>query len=334
MDRLRDLVQGAVAKAGGRYDGLSVVATHAGATLHVHHGSADGSRVVDERTVFALGSVTKVFTCLLLATLVVSGEVALDEPLAAFFPETTVPQRGRPITLVDLATHTAGLALLPGPSMGQLLRQRGNAYARMTETDVVAALSRARLRSEPGRQVHRSGFGIGVLGLALARRMWTSYGDLLATHVTEPLSMTDTRVDRTDEQMTRRAQGHDRRGRPVPDQEMPWLAGMGGLHSTPADLARFAAAQLDPCSTALSEAVRLTHQVQVRSSRRPALALGWMESPLGRGGATIRWHKGCSGGSSSFTGFVVGTGTSVTVLANRARPVDAVGTRLLAQLAG
>lgn len=334
MDQLRDRVQVAVARAGDRYDGLTVAVTHAGTTVHVHHGSADAGRPVCERTVFEIGSVTKVFTCLLLATLVVAGEVALDEPLAPIFPEIAVPVRGRPIRLVDLATHTAGLPRLPGALLWAGLRHRDNPYAAMTERDVVSALARVRLSSEPGRRVHYSNFGMGVLGLALARRMWTSYGDLLARHVTEPLSMTDTRVDRTDDQMTRRALGHDRRGRPVPDWDIPWLPGMGGLHSTPEDLARFTTAQLDPGSTPLAEALRLTHEVHVRSGRRLSLGLGWMETPLTRDGAPLRWHNGGTGGSCSFTGYVVGAGTAVTVLANRARPVDPIARRLLADLVG
>jgi CubicO group peptidase (beta-lactamase class C family) len=68
-----------------------------------------------ERAVFEIGSITKVFTSLLLAIAVERGEVGLDDPLVEHLPRgTRVPMRaGRPITLVNLATHTPGLPRLP-----------------------------------------------------------------------------------------------------------------------------------------------------------------------------------------------------------------------------
>ena len=62
-------------------------------------------------TIFEIGSVTKVFTSVLLADMVERGEVALADPVAKYLPpEVKVPERGgRVITLVDLSTHTSGL---------------------------------------------------------------------------------------------------------------------------------------------------------------------------------------------------------------------------------
>src|SRR5712691_1911073 len=83
----------------------------------VSHGSTsrhDG-RPVGGDTAFEIASVTKVFTALLLAEMVERGEVTLADPLAEFLPDDVhVPQRkGRQITLLDLATHTAGLPPQP-----------------------------------------------------------------------------------------------------------------------------------------------------------------------------------------------------------------------------
>jgi CubicO group peptidase (beta-lactamase class C family) len=65
---------------------------------------------VDAGAVFELGSITKAVTGLLLADAAVRGEVALDEPLAACLPGA---RPRAPITLQELATHTAGLPRLP-----------------------------------------------------------------------------------------------------------------------------------------------------------------------------------------------------------------------------
>ncbi|MBV8458266.1 MAG: beta-lactamase family protein, partial [Acetobacteraceae bacterium] len=70
---------------------------------------------VDEHTVFEIGSVTKLFTILLLADMAKRGEVSLDTPVAELLPGgTRVPERGGvAITLTHLATHTSGLPRLP-----------------------------------------------------------------------------------------------------------------------------------------------------------------------------------------------------------------------------
>src|SRR5439155_26317893 len=74
-----------------------------------------GGVAVDANTVFEIGSVTKVFTSLLLAEAVRRGEVALTDPVSKYLPPNVkVPERGgKKIELVDLATHTSGLPRLP-----------------------------------------------------------------------------------------------------------------------------------------------------------------------------------------------------------------------------
>jgi CubicO group peptidase (beta-lactamase class C family) len=52
------------------------------------------SRPLDGDTVFEIGSVSKVFTSLLLSEMVAAGQVALDDPISKYLPAgTKVPQR-------------------------------------------------------------------------------------------------------------------------------------------------------------------------------------------------------------------------------------------------
>src|SRR5262245_19594037 len=76
---------------------------------------AGDARALDGDTVFEIGSVTKVFTALLLADMVQRGEVQIDEPVAKLLPEdVSVPAwKEKPITLVDLATQTSALPFWP-----------------------------------------------------------------------------------------------------------------------------------------------------------------------------------------------------------------------------
>ena len=76
-------------------------------------GLADraADRKIDTETLFEIGSITKTFTGILLADMVLKGEVKLDDPASKYLPESvTLPEyQGKKITLKDLATHTLSL---------------------------------------------------------------------------------------------------------------------------------------------------------------------------------------------------------------------------------
>jgi serine-type D-Ala-D-Ala carboxypeptidase/endopeptidase len=109
-------------RTSGRYVGLVIGAIAGNERVTVGVGrTAERGDTPDERTVFQIGSVTKVLTSLLLADAVLRGEVSLDQPLATLIPETATHASGRPITLVDLATHSSGLCPgCPPASFGRL----------------------------------------------------------------------------------------------------------------------------------------------------------------------------------------------------------------------
>jgi hypothetical protein len=83
------------------------------------YGDADMEKKTpaDQDTVYRIGSITKMFTALMLEQLVEAGKVHLSDPAEKYFPEINTVQ-GRfpdapPITLIQLATHTSGLGREP-----------------------------------------------------------------------------------------------------------------------------------------------------------------------------------------------------------------------------
>lgn len=114
-DPARALLEEAVAT--GVLHGVSAaVVTPGGArTLHAGRLLAGGEAPPDDRTLWEIGSVTKVFTALLLADAVVRGEVALETPIAELLPPDVELPGGaaRRITLEMLATHRSGLPRIP-----------------------------------------------------------------------------------------------------------------------------------------------------------------------------------------------------------------------------
>jgi len=74
------------------------------------------SKPLSESSVFEIGSITKVFTSILLADMAAKGELVFEDPVAKFLPKekVTMPTRGgKEITLLDLSTHHSGLPRTP-----------------------------------------------------------------------------------------------------------------------------------------------------------------------------------------------------------------------------
>src|SRR5689334_15889836 len=100
--------------------GMVVALVRGGASLVGGLGetSKGNGQEPDGRSFFRIGSIAKAMAGELLADLVVEGKVRLSDPLQRFAPPgKTVPSvDGRAITLLDLATHSAGLPRTIGPT--------------------------------------------------------------------------------------------------------------------------------------------------------------------------------------------------------------------------
>ncbi|MGH3173846.1 MAG: serine hydrolase domain-containing protein, partial [Streptosporangiaceae bacterium] len=187
-------------------------------------------------TSFQIGSVTKVFTALVLADMAERGEVHLSDPAARYLPgRVTVGP-----TLADLATHTSGLPRLPRGLLPSALLHPGDPYARYPAGGLVRDARRALRAAPPAGSAQRpyvySNFGFGLLGYLLGQAAGTPYETLVTTRICAPLGLPGTAFTPPAPPWT--AQGH-RRGRPVRDWRLSAMAGAGGLYSTAADLARF-----------------------------------------------------------------------------------------------
>lgn len=291
--------------------------------------AADDARQPDGDTVFEIGSITKVFTSIILADMVERGEVALDDPVQRLLPaDVQVPARnGAAITLRHLATHSSGLPRMPDnfdPA------DPANPYADYTVDQFYGFLSAHELTRDIGETVEYSNLGVGLLGHALATRAGTNYETLVTERVLGPLAMTDTLITLSPAAREQLATGHDRALNSVANWDLPTVAGAGALRSTVNELLTFIEANLGTRESPLRPAIEATHHSQ-RSIGQPDLniGLGWLiRSQHGR---DIVWHNGGTGGYSSFLGFDKASGTGVVVLSNTAIPPDDLGFHLLDQ---
>ncbi|RPJ02030.1 MAG: serine hydrolase [Candidatus Aminicenantes bacterium] len=286
-----------------------------------------GAVVPDANTVFEIGSITKVFTALVLADMVERGEVKLDDPVAKFLPSTVrVPGRdGREITLLDLTNQVSGLPRLPGNLKPA---DAGDPYADYGPARLYEALSAITLPRGIGEKYEYSNLGVGLLGHALALKAGVGYEELVRRRVLEPLGMNDTAITLPDSMLARFATGTG----PSLLAVKPWafdaLAGAGALRSTANDMLKFLTAAMGLRETPLRKAFDL-----MLRTRRPTgtpdldIAMGW--HIWKKYGTEIVWHNGGTGGFRSFAGFDPAKKTGVVILCNTSFGVDDLGLHAL-----
>jgi serine-type D-Ala-D-Ala carboxypeptidase/endopeptidase len=297
----------------------------------VSYGSLEkgDKRPLDGDTLFEIGSITKVFTALLLADMVQRGEVKLDDPIAKYVPTTAkIPQRdGRQITLVDLATHTSGLPRMPANFRS---KDPANPYIDYTDEQLYAFLSSYELIRDVGVKFEYSNLGFGLLGQGLARRAGADYESLVETRICEPLRMKDTRITLTPDMERRFAAGHSADLVTVSRWDIPSLAGAGALRSSANDLLNFLAATMGYTHTKLAPAMKAMLSVK-RPTGQPFIesAMGWAIDT--RGGGEIIWKNGGTGGYRTFIGYAPRTGVGVVALSNASTGAgaDDIGLHLL-----
>jgi CubicO group peptidase (beta-lactamase class C family) len=252
--------------------------------------------------VFDIGSVTKVFTTLVLAEMVVRGEVALDDPAQKYLPSSLqMPKwRGQEITLFHLAAHISSLPRLPA-NLWKTIKDQANPYANYQVSDMYEFLSGYKLKRPIGSRVEYSNLGMGLLGHILGLVAGKSYEELVSERVLRPLGMNHTSIALIPEQQERLAPGHTSRGKVTANWDIPALAGCGALRSTAGDLLRFMAASMTCATSPLAEAVQLCQRLYPKT--RKALpswkdyALALLLSGLG---VFAQWHFGLAPGDVSF----------------------------------
>jgi CubicO group peptidase (beta-lactamase class C family) len=290
---------------------------------------AGDPRPLNGDTIFEIGSMTKVFTSLLLADMVQRGEVALDDPASKYLPPSVkMPERnGRSIALVDLSTHTSGLPRMPNNFQP---KDPGNPYADYSVEQLYQFLSGYQLTRDIGSQYEYSNIGGGLLGHILARRAGMDYGSLVRSRICDPLGMNSTRITLTPEMKARLAVGHNQGLQSVENWDLPTLAGAGALRSSANDLLTFVAANLGYTKSPLAPAMAAMLKVR-RPTGQPGLeiALGWHIYTTN--GKEIVWHNGGTGGYRSFMGFDPQARIGVVALSNTSTlvGVDDIGRHLL-----
>lgn len=311
---------------------------------HGKISNTSNATAVDKDTVFSIGSITKVFTTILLADMVNKGLVNLDDPIEMYLPpNVTVPQyNGHKITIEDLATHTSGLPEFPDnfcPSFDpaktevvdsiQYRKDLFDCTKDYTFDQFYHGLSNTTIQREPGTKVEYSTFGIGLLGhiLTLKSNM-SSFDKLLDQTILDVLGMNDTSFGLSDSQKSRLAVGH-LNGQELPAFDMPSpIAPGGALYSTTSDMLKFLSANIGLIKTKLDGAIQESHLIRQSTGQilpnnlqtsdnndntGVYVGLGWFITT--NFGHAIIWHNGGTvGGYNAYMAFNPTTERGIVIL--------------------
>ena len=315
----------------GSPGGAAVAWVDADGTAFFSSGTmaAADPRPITPDTQFEIGSVSKVFTALLLAESEHLGKVSRNDAAAKYLLPAGDPAQAAlaKITLLSLTTHTAGLPRLPaniGPNPDGVPQP----YATYDRALMVEALRFYGPSAVVGKNEAYSNFGAAVLGEALAAAWDTSYADALREHVLAPLGMEATTVGLTGAPPPADlAPGHAG-NQVVPNWTFQAFAPAGALRSSARDMALFLTASLNqhngPLHTAFESTLQPEHALDDMTGQ---IGLGWMLTDDANN--PVAWHNGGTAGSRSFVAFSRKTGAGIAILSNISRGSEALGFGLL-----
>ena len=325
--------------------GLAAVIVDGDKVRIVTHGAMrlDKAEPITPDTLFEVGSITKTFTALLLADMVVKGEVKLDDPVEKWLPQgmrglKLRDHTGSPIQLVDLATHRSGLPRLPDNMPNGT---RADPYVDYRETELLAYLKSREvlMETDAGKATKKrdeayaySNLGYGLLGYVLARAADMSYAELLQKRVLTPLGLTSTYLDIPRSELARFSNPHYVDRDATLKRNRHWrfdvIAPAGALIMSARDMGRYAQAASGATDTPLKAAFALAQKKYGDgiSAKNPQ-GLAWTLAPLN--GRTVVNHDGMTGGFASSLWVDPERKSAVAVLANASASVIDIALHVL-----
>lgn len=269
-----------------------------------------------EQPMFEIGSITKVFTGLLLAQAVERGDVKLDDTVGRLLAGKVdgVPPAVATVTLRQLVTHTGCMPVMAdGVTGGAPLAEQFRSFDKAM---FWAALARIKLTAAaPPCEAAYSNFGMALLGQLLAERYDTSWGELVRARITEPLGMNDTVITLGDKASRMAPAFAGDRRQPLFD--MLAYAPASALRSTAADMMTFSRAVLAGAGGPLGPAAA---RMLTPLARYEGAEIGYAVMVRGaEGGRRTYWHAGLTEGYRTLWLLAPDTGEALIVLSSNAR---------------
>ena len=292
--------------------GLSVAVAQDGKVTFAQgygYSSLADKAPVTTQTMFAVGSVTKEFTCTAALMLQDSGKLSMQDPVAKWFPNLT---RAADITLIDLGNHVSGYRDYYPLDFVDREMQRPT-----TPDSVIQEYATRPLDFEPGTRWSYSNTNFDILGRVVEKVSGEAFGDFLARHVFGRVNMPYSRYAPSPGNWM--ATGYTSFALGAPERAEPEAAGWdgmaGAIWSTPGDLAAWDLALMEGKLLSPRSYQMLTGARRLSDGRSTGYGCGL--SVNDRGNAIVLSHGGAVSGFSALNAFVPATRSAVALLTNQ-----------------
>ncbi|MGN6293344.1 MAG: serine hydrolase domain-containing protein [Chitinophagaceae bacterium] len=278
--------------------------------------------LIRNTTFFGLGSIAKTFVGIMLAQAVIEKKVQLTDDIRKYLPGNypNLQYQGHPVRLVDLANHTSALPAMSRDyddayldSISKLKPEAFREFYRIYTVDsLFRDMHRFTLDTIPGTKYRYNGNAMMVLIAILQRVYHTPYNQLVTSFLKKELGIADTKPQLDAKEEKRLIAGHDENGKAltfIPDNG---FRAAPSMVSTPADMLKYAAANL----SRENAAINLSHKITFTRPDGMSLGLSWMLDKEDNGLPFIM-HTGRDGfGFTSLCYLYPDSGTAIVILVN------------------
>lgn len=264
--------------------------------------------IENRKSAFEVGSISKVFTSVLLSDMVLEGTLSLDSNINVYYDFKF--NDNQQITFKELANHTSGLPRMA--SNFEFDIQNQDPFATYTEEKLLYYLANA-LELSKGKEsklYNYSNLGAGLLGYTLTKVKEESLLSLLKESIFSKYDMTNSSIG-SENLSTPLVKGLNADGQPTLNWNLGPLEGAGSVMSTAEDLSKFVLAQFEVSDEVLKLARTETHIMDEKSS----IGLGW-HIQTNKDGENWIWHNGGTGGYTSCMVLNTDNKDGVIVLSN------------------
>lgn len=264
---------------------------------------------ITTETRFAIGSVTKQFTCACVLLLAEDGKLSVNDPVAKYYPDLT---RAKDIRLIDLMNHVSGYPdYYPLDYVDQRMQKP------IKPDELLRQYAGGRLDFEPGSKFSYSNTGYILLGRVVEKVSGEPFATFLERRLLRPLGLTNT-IYEPAPGAPGLALGYSNFALSPPESIPPeaagWIGAAGAIYSTASDLAKWNLALIDgrvlkPDSFRLMTTARLLSNGKVSDY---GCGLG-VRTQSGR---PLLSHNGAVAGFNAWNTSIPSTRSSVTMLCN------------------
>jgi len=311
--------------------GLSVGVMHNGkVVLAKGYGVRDltSKDPVTPQTMFAIGSVTKQFTCSALLMLAEQKRLSLNDPVATYFPNLT---RAKDITLLDLGGHLSGYHdYYPLDFVDREMQKAA------TADEIINQYATRPLDFSPRSRYSYSNTGFLILGRVIEKVSGEPYGAFIAKRIFTPLKLTRTAYEpASTTTAANMARGYTSfaLADPIPaePEARGWAGSAGGIWSTASDLLTWDTSLLDHTLISPSSFAVLSTPQRLTDGRSSGYGCG--EGVNDRGSAVVLSHGGAVSGFVAQNTLIPANRSAVVLLSNTDfSPIGALNQELVAKV--